>query len=439
VEINMGKKIATAQTPAKVAKARKKIASSHGEGPSEDGPSEVEPSSSQINDEMLMAVASGDTWSLRRAIERGASIWLGGPECQSDDPLLNPALAALLSPFGAQCIEEFDSFFGDMRNWTHGRWNSAHWAVATKNEPVLAWALGGRSNKRWNGESGLSLLDAEQSSDSAIGGARRSALALAAQMGDPQWLRRVIEISAERGADAAYLAKRDTWGSVSSLGVALFELADGLRQGQSSKELAGREACVKILFEMGFSPDSSKAPAAKLCVALALPNPGQKALNKSMARAAKMALAMGSGAWEEQKPAGLYEAAGMALDLDWARALDLCGLSEPEDGSFALGASKRLLSDLRECSESGSWDWATKHKAGEVPERIAASLRAAPLPLSTSPLAGHEVQTALWMIESASGRDAAGVEQFKERIELAIASASSSGAALKSKKGPLRV
>lgn len=392
-------------------------------------------SAAQINDQMLMAVASGDTGSLRRAIERGAGEWLGSAQSRSDDPLVNPVLAALLSPFGFECMEEFDAFFGDMRAWTHGRWNCAHWAVAGKNEAALAWAL----KKSGRAASTLSVMDVEESG-AALGGARRSALALAAQMGDPMWLGRVVEISTLSGEGVAVLARRDKASPVSALGLAVFELACGARDGMPLKEWSAREACSDMLCEMGFPIDGAKAPAAKLCVALALAHPEDAGPNKAMAVVSRRAVAMGSGSWGGHSPAGAYEAAGLALDDDWARALDLCGMSEPKDGSFAMGAAKRMLAELRADARREGWEWGRLARGEAVLRRVGASLAAAPIDLADSPLGGREMEVGRWMIELSKGRLGAGmgVEAFKEGVELGIVSARAAGARAGAKRA-LRV
>lgn len=379
---------------------------------------------SEANEKMLVAVAAGDVRSLRGAIELGAEAWLGCPQSVSDDPRVNPALAALLSPWGTRCMEEFDAFFGDTRRWVHGRWGCAHWAVATKNGEALAWALGG--SRRGAGQAGLMQEEAE--SRGAPGGARRSALALAAQMGDPSWLARVIGAAELGGVGRAELARLDRGSSVSALGLAMFELANGARQGGSEKELAGRVACAETLFELGFPVDGSKAAGAKLCVALALRSLEGREPNRAMSKAARRAVEMGSGAREGLAPAGGYEAAGLALDVEWARALSLCGMSEPGDGSFALGASKRMLLDLRAPRCSEGWEWARGPRAAAILARMGKSLAAAPVALAESPLGGGELEVGRWMVAaSLAGAGAgAGSERFREGVELAIASAEAS-------------
>jgi hypothetical protein len=313
--------------------------------------------SQDINDDLLMAVACGDSSQVRRILSRDADVWLQGRECQSDDPEKNAALAALCTPLGPDCLEEFEWFYGDVCSWRFGRWLAIHWAVAQKNEWALDFLLDrGAKLPKLNGVPACPLLEPElKSSEHSLSTAQRTGLGIAAQMGDISWLNTVLLRAQQAGYSLDFLIQKDCKNKIPALSLALFEWADQCRQGASEDKQAALKACACFLRDQGFTVPQFGAASSKLCVMLALmePNhPGNKAVGKVAKIAAKM-----SGV------PGPYYAAGLALDLRWMKALVCCGLKPSKTDCFGLGVSQALFNDLNEASPRGDTGYGWKsHK-----------------------------------------------------------------------------
>lgn len=388
-------------------------------------------SAQEINALMMRAVASDAPRVLRRLIEERSVAWLGSSQSLSDTPTTNPVLAAILSPHGTRCADEFNAVYADVRKWTFGRWLPAHWAIAYKNEGALEWTLKGAGERH-----GPSLMDFERCDSNSMSKACRSGLALAAQMGDPDWLAKVLEVAVLSGASIEDMACSDRAGQPSAVATAIFAMSEAAREGAPKEEQACFEACARLLVAKGF-PSDGMLPAGKLVCALALRPNSDSGENKAMAGAVRLAMELGSGAWAGSVPAGAFEAAGLAMDSEWARALLLCGFSEPVDGSFALGMSKRMKMDL---FGGRPFEWTAQAQAFKLVELLRKSLVKAPLNMATSPLGGLELETARWAFDRAKGRSVLEPEKFLEKVEMALAVALSPASrpdALKS--GSLRI
>lgn len=443
-------KAAAKKTPASKPAARRRRAPELGS--ESEGARAMDPE--ELHHAMMMAVASDDDRGLFRLIERHANLWLDSPHSQSAEPMENPALAALLSPHGTRCVEAFDAFFGDVRKWKFGRHGCVHWAVAFRNEHALAWALRPERSDRsyWNRhrDRGLTLLDREESArceePGRRGAAGRSALAVAAAMGDAAWLARALELSEESGKSVEDLAREDRSSPVSAIGVALFELAEIARGGGDPERERGVLGCAELLRGRGFPVDGHKATALVIA-SYAHARPDEKAQNRAMRAAIERAHAIGSGADEDFAPASPFEAAGFELSAEWGKALALCGMADAGGAGFARGARARIARDNQEPSRL-NFAWMDMGYGGSRKgAEIAAALRRSPAPPGQDPLGGVEAEILEWAIKRAKATEACGPGEgwpeedgssgaLREKLTLAMATASvPSGAS----RGPLRM
>lgn len=403
----------------------------------------------EINHQMLMAVALRDRHALGRLIENSSSAWLGSDESRSDNPEVNACLAAMLCPGDTEMIEVFDDFFGDVRHWQFGRWSVVHWAIAGKHEQLLKWALRDGS-KDHRHRHGVSIMDCEGEDKEHYSKVRRNGLAIAVQVGDPQWIATVVALAEAEGCVMEKITRRDRFATPCAMGVALLELALAYRQGDGPEEIERRVACAQLLLNLGYHVDG-RVPSGKLAAALALGHPNETAKNRAMAPAIRLAMTMGSGLpllREEPeiekrgknggllrskklkakiKPMKAMEAAGYALDERWAKALELCGLSEPKDGCFGMGAARRLHEELFTKSNETSWSWAKNADAFRVIKLMECSIQDNKIPAAKLGLGGMEIEIARWMIkmtkESATKSQASSAKELarqRERVELAM-------------------
>ena len=370
---------------------------------------------SQANDRLLEYVRRGDSRGIFCELENSASLWLGSVESLSDDPNVNPILAALLSPLGLNTLEAFDRFFTDIRKWNYGKWNLVHWALAAQSSEALDWALNSRTRLLHHDQSWRDIFQVEHSEPPSV---QRTGLAIAAQMGDPDWLLHVIKTCITSGASLDIMTQMDRNSQVSALGIALFEWAIKAKEGASQDVLNRQQSCITLLHQMGFSADSFKTPAIKLCVALALHDP-KHPLNTHLGRAACMASECGSGTKHLGVNLGMFESAGFSFDPEWAQALMYCGLAQHSQDSFLLGLSKRIFHELQE----ENYSFFKNHsfpKINNIISHIQISLNETRIDPYSTPLVGLEHECLLWMQSLNRGEKTMSIQTFKERLEFAL-------------------
>lgn len=361
--------------------------------------SEMDPD--QLHHLMMMAVGEDNAQGLSRLIENYTNVWLDSPHSTSSEPMENAALAALLSPHGTRCIEVFNTFFGDLRNWKFGQHTCVHWTVAYKNEAGLAWALRTRRDDHKgygrHSDCGLTLLDEE--TPSRLGGVGRSALSLAVISGDTNWLVRVLEISEEAGQSVDHLAREDKKSSISAIGVGLFALAERARTQKPTADgpiEAGIQACMKLLHDRGFPVDGLK-PTIHIIAGMTWINAKESIENNHMQKIMQQAHDMGSGTSSTHRPATPFETAGFDLNLHWASALQACGFSDPEGAGFAMGIRRRLALDSADLNHL-NFSWVQDVLGVKKAIKIAATLQKSPPPPGLDLLFGMEQDLLAWAI-----------------------------------------
>lgn len=350
------------------------------------------------NEDLLEAVRGDDPHAALRAMEQGWGAWLGSSLAQNNDPLTNPVLMAITTPGSQRCLDAMQAWSSDVSQWTFDRWAPIHWAVACRNEDGVAWAL----------KHGASVLDQERK-DSAMS-VHRSALALAAQMGDPYWLAIVLDLAvhAEPNMDLPphrrvgppsmdKLVRQDARHKLPAMTVVLHEMAEQDRRtalGAEDAITGNWDGCLAVLRERGFRIDRTTTVTAKLTCALALHTPNDPAL-AAYQRATLLAATLGSG-WSanhqpdegEREPVKLFEAAGEHLDTDWREALLLIGLQEgPEHGVWAVGASRELRRLMSLNNLSDVWSPA---RQSAIVQALQASLQAVPVAPHERAMRGYE-------------------------------------------------
>lgn len=334
----------------------------------------MEVSDDQAASMVMAAIHQDDPRAVREICEEHPG-WIGAEATGSASERENPALAALVSPHGTDCFEAMNNFYGDVWRWSADRWPMIHWAVAMRSEQAVRALMRchGRDMRRWKDKSWGPLGIMWTIEDQAARGASapgRSAMCVAAQMGDGEWMERLIEMAREQESQLGRewdpeAAERS---GHKALTVALFESAlDDLRQacGRSrGASPADRERTVETLLKAGFKPDGSgfdQTAAIKMIAAVVVAEQARaksgmggepamipegempfKALLPGV-RAAQKAGSMRSSPFGDPKEgAGLLELAGWSLDAELEERLLQMGVEPEQEGWFEQGAVEAL-------------------------------------------------------------------------------------------------
>lgn len=315
-----------------------------------------------LNDEeaarmALAAIELGDDRMMRRICEVFPG-WTGSELAQRTSVEENPVLAALMSAQGPRCWEAIDDFHGDAWSWEIGGWPMIMWAVAARSKEAVAALLEreerDQTRAKRSGPTRSGLLWSLERSER---GPARSAIALAAQMGDEDWLDWILDRAREqeelRGRDWNPSHAED-WSECKALAVALFELAqEDLRIAKGESEgtrRASRERVCRRLSEEGFEPDGrhrGQTSALGLVAAIAETDAG-RGWERRLRPALELALELGS--MRKPKPprrpprpgAHALELAGWSLDADLETRLLKAGFEPGERGCFEEGAARSL-------------------------------------------------------------------------------------------------
>ena len=355
---------------------------------------EVGFSADEINEKLLECVLDEDHHGVVRLLEGGSNIWLDSAWAVCAEPERNPVIMAMTMAMSLdqyRCLDAFQEWFGDVHKWDFGGASMIHWAVEMKSPDGVRWCMrrGARLSDKIASETAPQLS---------------SAWNMAVQMGDPEWLEDLFQISSE-WMPPAELIKKDGSLPVSAIGVALFEWGrreaeERRRQDDSRSALQGAalakryKSCTRKLVKWGFQVNGT-VRTIRFC-SLQAARDLQDTANKGFYRPILWALYLekkllhlekrGSASWHPSRL--IMECAGEDFDIRWKDALYSIGFKESEkNGFWAIAALRSLKNDF---TSQTIHSMKIEGPLKDIPGAIIESLEKTGLPRNKWPFHGQE-------------------------------------------------